>query len=187
MYWFINSSRLKFVTAAILITAVTLGCSSPNSSQQNNLSNISHFDIPNYIQTEIDSLQNLNPLIHKTVIKDTVEEKRSLHIKNWDTEFSSFKSIDLNKPAYTEYIKVDTIGNVLEYSFENGDLDLSCVRISLDQNGNPLMISIQKNVKNNLYKTSELLVYEKSKFYMVEKDQDVKVMGQNYYKVLGQF
>lgn len=187
MYWFINSNRLKFLTAVILFTAVTLSCNSRNTSQQNNLSNIKHFDIPNYMQNEIDSLQNLNPLIHKTVIKDTVEETRSLHIKNWDTEFSSFKSIDLNKPAYSEYIKVDTIENVLEYSFENADLDLSCVRISLDQDGNPHMISIQKKIKNNLYKTSELLVYEKSKFYMVEKDQDVKVMGQNYYKVLGQF
>ena len=186
MYWFIKNNRLKYLTAVILFTAVTLSCNSTDSVENNNLA-VKHFNIPAFIQHEIDSLKQLNPLIQKTVFKDTVEETRSLQIKNWENEFSSFKSIDLNKSAYADFIKVDTLQNVLEYSFSDPDLDLSCVRVSLDQNGNPQMISIQKKVKNNLYKTSEILVYEKSKFYMVEKNQDVKVMGQNYYKVLGQF
>jgi len=186
MYWFIKNNRLIYLTAVILFTAVILSCNSTSSVKNSNLKD-KHFNIPNFIQHEIDSLKQLNPTIKKTVFKDTVEETKSLPIKNWENEFSSFKSIDLNKSAYTDFIKVDTLENVLEYSFSNPDLDLSCVRISLDQNGNPHMISIQKKVKNNLYRTSEILVYEKNKFYMVEKNQDVKVMGENYYKVLGQF
>ena len=178
--------KTKNITAVILVTAAFYACG--NNEQQAKLSTQEKlFDLPNYFNKEIDSLSSLNPEVNKTVRKDDSEETKRLKIKDWAVELSSFKAIDLNKPAYTGFVKVDTVDAVIQYHFTNPELDLSCVRIQLDTNGHPKMISVEKQVKNTLYRTSEFLVYEKNKFYLVEKNQQVKVMGDNYYRVQGQF
>ncbi|GAA4130809.1 hypothetical protein GCM10022216_00240 [Sphingobacterium kyonggiense] len=156
-------------------------------SQDNPNGKPKYFDLPDYFQKEIDLLSKANPEIEKTVSKDDLEETKRLKIKDWELEFSSFKNIDLNKSAYAEFIQVDSANNVLQYSFNNPKSDLSCVRIEMDSLGQPKIISIQRDVVNNLYHTAEFLVYEKGKYYLVEKKQDVKVMGDNQYRVLGNF
>jgi len=183
-----NIKKIKNIAAVVLITAAFYSCSNNQEQKQVNDPNQEiYFDIPSYFQKEIDSLASANPDINKTVKKDDSEEIKKLKIKDWKIELSSFQAIDLNKSAYAGFVKVDTVDSVLQYSFTNPKLDLSCVRIKLDQSGKAEMISIQKEVRNTLYKTSEFLVYEKNKFYLVEKNQQVKVMGDNYYKVQGEF
>lgn len=184
MYWYTNKKYSLIAVASILATAM-FACTSPQQEQQAKQEQPAYFDIPAFIQTEIDSLKVKNPTVEKTVTKDKESETKSLAIKNWDNELSSFKAIDLNKPAYHGFIEVDTVDQVLQYAFTNPELDLSCVRISLDPQGQVKMISVEKHVKNTLYQTNEFLVYEKGNFYIVEKTQQVKAMGENYYKVQG--
>ncbi len=182
----INLIQLKNIAAVIIFTAAFSACNSKIETQKTG-SQEKFFDIPTFFQQEINALSIQNPDIKKTVKKDDKEETKTLKIKDWNTELSSFQAIDLNKQAYAGYIKVDTSDSVIQYSFTNPDLDLSCVRIKLDKKGNPEIISIEKEVRNTLYNTAEFLVYEKNKFYLVEKNQHVKVMGENYYKVQGEF
>ena len=184
MYWFTKnlSTKLALATGLALILHA---CSSPEAEQKADPKAQVYFDIPSFIQNEIDSLKQANPTVNKTVTKDKEEETKDLKIKDWDNEFSSFKSIDLNKPAYAGFIELDTVDSVVEYNFTNPDLDLACVRIAFDEQGKVKMLSVDKHVKNTLYQTSEFLVYEKGNFYIVEKNQKVRVMGENYYKVQG--
>ncbi len=186
MYWSINTLA-KIGLAVIFISALNFSCQDSKESTEQKHANSTYFDIPQFIQGEIDSLKKLNPQIEKTVFKDQEEETKKLTISDWDAEFASFKNIDLNKPAYAGQIEVDTIDQIVEYHFLDPKSDLSCVRIKLDSLGNPNMISIEKQIKNKLYQTSEFLVYEKGSFYLLEKNQDVQVMGENYYKVQGNF
>lgn len=183
----IKKKHKNTLAAVIFITAAFYGCSNPNNQKKEIAAQEHFFDIPGFFQKEIDSLTAANPSVNKTVKKDDTEETKNLKIKDWNVELSSFYAIDLNKPAYAGYVKVDSADSVIQYSFSNPDLDLSCVRIKLDNLGQPEMISVEKEVRNTLYKTSEFLVYEKNKFYLVEKNQQVKVMGDNYYKVQGEF
>lgn len=168
-----------------LLAIAFFSCSSPAPQQHVNGIQQELFDIPSFIQQQIDSLKQANPTINKTVIKDMQEETKALPIKDWESEFSSFKAIDLNKPAYAGFIDIDTVDGVLEYNFTNPDLDLSCVRIAFDDQGKVKMLSVDKHVHNTLYQTSEFLVYETGNFYIVEKNQKVLLMGDNYYKVQG--
>ena len=181
------SHKLFKILAAVIITAAFYACNPSKKSEQAAINQEKFFDIPTFFQREIDSLASVNPEINKTVKKDDQEETKKLKIKDWAVELSSFQAIDLNKPAYAGFVKVDRTDSLIQYSFTNPELDLSCVRIKLDAQGNPHMISVEKQVKNTLYKTSEFLAYEKNGFYLVEKNQQVKVMGDNYYKVQGEF
>lgn len=184
MYWYTKNLSKKLV----LFAGLALGlhaCSSPEVEKKSEQKAQAYFDIPSFIQQEIDSLKQANPTVNKTVTKDKEEETKDLKIKDWDNEFSSFKAIDLNKPAYAGFIELDTVDSVIEYNFTNPDLDLACVRIAFNEEGKVKMLSVDKHVKNTLYQTSEFLVYEKGNFYIVEKNQKVRVMGENYYKVQG--
>ena len=187
MYWSISLKNIIQGAAAVLIAAVFSGCQSADKANTDRKEHARYFDLPSYFQQEIDSLAKANPKINKTVMKDDKEETKQVHIKDWTTELSSFQSIDLNKPAYEGHIKTDTVDQVIQYSFTDPELDLSCVRIKMDPSGKPALISIEKHVKNTLYGTTEFLVYEKDSFYLVEKNQAVRVMGDNYYKVQGEF
>ena len=186
MSLYINIKNIQ-ILAAVIITAAFSSCSTGNQEKKDSSNQEKYFDIPAFFQKEIDSLASINPEINKTVKKDDQEESKKLKIKDWQIELSSFQAIDLNKPAYAGFVKVDSTDSLIQYSFTNPELDLSCVRIKLNKEGNPEMISVEKEVRNTLYKTSEFLVYEKDKFYLVEKNQQVKVMGENYYKVQGEF
>lgn len=175
------------IVAAVILTAAFYSCGNSSQEKKQQAGQEKYFDIPAFFQKEIDSLVALNPEINKTVKKDEQEETKKLKIKDWQVELSSFQAIDLNKPAYAGFVKVDATDSLIQYSFTNPELDLSCVRIKMDKAGKLEMISIEKEVRNTLYKTSEFLVYEKNNFYLVEKNQQVIVMGANYYKVQGEF
>ncbi len=184
MSWFI---KIRYGVVVVGLLGLLMACSDPTTKANGNSEKVVYFDLPSYFQKEIDSLKKLDPVVEKTVAKDEQEETKKLKIKDWEAEFASFKNIDLNKSAYAEFIQVDSSDNLLEYSFNDPKSDLSCVRIELDGTGNPKVITVQRDVKNNLYHTSEFLMYEKGKYYIVEKNQDVKVMGANKYKVQGHF
>ena len=61
------------------------------------------------------------------------------------------------------------------------------MRVRLDRQGKPEMVSIERKVESSLYTTTEFLAYEKDNFYLVEKDQKVLLLGDNFYRVEGQF
>lgn len=184
MYWWTNHKTQKYITALNLLGAVIIMQSCQNEPSTIGNSNKEFIDLPAFFQKEIDSLQIAKPLVTKTVLKDSISEQRELHIKDWNIEFSSFLSIDLNKPAYKGYIQKDSINNVVNYKFTNPDLDLNLVKITYE-NQDPITFEIFRNTDNLLYYTEEHLSYSKGKTYKVEKKQKVTFLGNNFYAIEG--
>jgi len=184
MYWYKRNSQHILKAIVILICNVTLfSCVSTDPAQKKRAE---LFDLPSFFQSEIKSLKETNPTITKTVRKDSISEVQEIKIKNWDTELASFVAIDINKPAYSGYVDIDSVDNLVTYTITNPDLDLSCIQIQY-KNGKANDIVIERKVKNSLYNTTELLEYRKNDSYTVEKNQAVKVVGENYYKIKGEF
>lgn len=187
MLWHINRKSIGWFAAVIGIAAAVVSCDANQETEGSGSIQTTHIDLPSFFQREIDSLKTLDPLVKKNVRKDELEEEKQLRIKNWESELASFRAIDLNKPAYDGVIQVDTLEGILQYNFNDPKADLSCVRVRLDKAGNPEMISIERSVENSLYTTTEFLAYEKDEFYLVEKNQKVLLLGDNFYRVEGQF
>lgn len=187
MSWRIKLRSFTYFAAVTGVAAVLISCkmeTEPASALQAN----TYPNLPEFFQQEIDSLEQTDPLVTKTVRKDDQEEQRELHIKNWNTELASFRMVDLNKPAYAGSIQADTTADgKLQFRITDPKADLSYVSIGFDSAGDLEMISIERDVENSLYHTVELLVYEKGRSYLVEKKQKVLLLGDNFYKVEGQF
>lgn len=181
MYWYNNIKQ----TALLSIGAVCFffSCDNPIDDTVEQNSSL-YFDIPGYFENQINDLSKSNPLVLKQVFDNDGSEKKEIHISNWNTELSSFMSIDLNKPAYAGHIVKDSADNVVNYKFTNNDLDLNSVQIIYQENM-PIQITIDKTTKNMLYQTDEKLVYIADSLYSVQKLQKVIWMNPNNYKIIG--
>ncbi|MBE8720986.1 hypothetical protein C4F40_09655 [Sphingobacterium sp. Ka21] len=184
MFWYKRHKYSVFRTIITLaLSSALFSCVSTDTATKDQ---VKLFDLPSFFQSEIKRLAATNPTITKTVRKDSISEVKQIKIENWETELSSFVTIDINKPAYDGYVDVDSINHLVTYTVTNPDLDLSCIQIQYE-NGKANAIVIERKVKNSLYNTTEFLEYRKNDSYTVEKNQSVKAVGENYYKIEGKF
>lgn len=187
MRWRINHKMTVSFAAVIGIAAALVSCGSTAENESASLQS-AHIDLPVFFQQQIDSLEAVNPLVHKNVQKDDLKEEKQLHIKSWETELSAFLSVDLNKPAYDGLAEIDTLDSgLLQYSYDDPKVDLSCVQVRFGPDNKPTMITVEREIENSLYTTREVLVYEKGEFYLVAKNQKVLLLGNNFYRIEGRF
>lgn len=169
----------------VTITALFLSCtSSPNGSD---VIRETYLDIPGYFKGEIARLTQDNPVVNKTVVKDSLSETQEVKIADWSNELASFVSIDLNKPAYNGILQKDSTNNEVNITATDPKIDLVAVDVTYGENGEPTAFRIQRNIQNSLYDTRETLRYEKNKGYSLEKHQSVLILGDKYYHVEGTF
>ena len=183
MYW--SKINIKSTLAGLLLSC-SLGfqsCSTANPPLAI-IEDHELFDLPLFIQNQIDSLNIANPLVLKSVSKDQHSEEKTMHIDSWEIELSSLKSVDLRKGAYKGFIRKDSTNNKVTYTFESEDVDLSKVEISY-LNEMPTQIEVERKVNNLLYDTVEKLSYAIGKTYYVEKVQNVWILGENNYVIKG--
>lgn len=186
MYWYTkNINIIKHAVAFITIislSTVVMSCDSNTTATTKKTEH--YFDIPLFFNQEINSLTKLNPLVEKKVSINQDVENKELHISNWSDELLNFSTIYLNKPAYQGSIVKDSINNIVTYTFTTDKYDINKVVVQYE-NTNPVQINITKRTKNFLYNTEEELVYKKNSSYSIEKKQDVLLLGENKYSIVG--
>lgn len=182
MYWYKQKSILHKAVMALAIAALFLSCT---PHQQGGVINETYFDIPTYFKGEITRLTRDNPLVNKTVVKDSLSETKEIKIADWGNELSSFVSIDLNKPVYAGVLQKDSTANRVKITVSDPKVDISFVEITYGDNGEPTLFHIERKVENFLYDTRETLHYETDKGYRLEKHQSVRILGDKYYRIEG--
>lgn len=150
------------------------------------MQNEEYFDIKTYFKKEIEKLSQEKPVVRKTVIKDSEEETKNMEIKDWETELNTFLSVDLQKPVYSGQFSIKKEGKSDIYTTKDPDLDLQFIKIT-KENGQVSRITIHKKVGNMLYKTTEKLEYKENDFYIIEKEQNIRILGTNNYVIKGSF
>lgn len=186
MYWYTNIKKnLRLaILSTIGIASLLMSCES-NDLSENVANKSSYFDIPDYFDKQIAELQKNNPLVLKTVYTNQVSEEKELKIADWKSELSSFLTVDLNKPAYQGSILKDSVDNTVNYRFTSDKADISNVSITYENNI-PTLFRIEKQTKNFLYKTDEILIYQPHKMYSINKSQKVILLGANDYEIKGE-
>ena len=185
MYWYNINKKYCSAVMVLVLTALFLSCA--DNTQKEKVSAETYFDIPTYFREEVARLTLENPLVEKTVLKDSLSETKSLQIADWDNELSSFVSIDLNKPVYAGVLKRDSTANRIVITSTDPKLDLVQIEIQYGENSEPTAFRIQRHVQNSLFETQETLFYAKDKEYSLEKQQSIRILGDKYYRVEGLF
>lgn len=145
------------------------------------------FDIPHFFKQEIARLEKTNPLVKKTVTKDSLSETKELNISNWSNELANFATVDLNKPVYVGLLRKDSVDGKLTFTADDPKVDLSSVEISFAQDKTPKGFIIRRTIKNSLYQTTETMEYQRDSIYRLQKDQSVLLLGDKHYNIHASF
>ncbi|TSD67537.1 hypothetical protein FFF34_009145 [Inquilinus sp. KBS0705] len=145
---------------------------------------LKYFDLKEYFKKEAARLTKLNPPVNKHVEHNGATESKTVHITNWARELNLFTESDINKPAWKLSYTVDSSATGISYKAKYPELKTRQITIS-KLNGQVTSIYIVNDAKNILYKTTEKLTYKPDLNYLIEKTQQVKVMGANNYVVKG--
>lgn len=172
------------VTASA-VAALFFSCSTPPPT--GGAAKEKQFDIPNFFKQEIARLEKTNPLVKKTVTKDSLSETKDLKISNWSNELASFATVDLNKPVYAGLLQKDSVNGKLTFTADDPKVDLSSVEISFAPDKSPKGFVIRRTIKNSLYQTAETLEYQRDSIYSLQKDQSVLLLGDKHYNISASF
>lgn len=145
-----------------------------------------YFSLTRYFKEEAKRLSSLSKPILKEVSRNSSAETKTIKIDNWEKEFGLFIESDINKlswkDSYQEIKNQDTI------SYISTDPELRTQKIVLIKNDQEITeIRIENVTKNLLYNSVEKLSYYPDSLYLIEKKQDVVLLGSNEYRITGVF
>jgi len=180
MYW----CRLKSLTVIALIGSILVGGLACKPEVKDAGTALKYFDIKGYFTADTARLNKLNKLVTKTVTHNGVTESKKVKIANWGQELDMFTGADINRPAWKNSYTIATGDNLVLYKAKEDELKVREIIIKKDREKIKWIV-IYTRTKNILYQTAEKLSYFPDSLYLIEKDQWVKLMGRNRYKIQG--
>jgi hypothetical protein len=181
MFWY----KLRPAFAIILLMAASC---KPEVKDDNG--KLKYFDIKKYFNDEAVRLARQYPHINKTVSYNGQDETKTVSIKHWQQEFSSFIESDINKAAWKDsYIQKAEHANAVTFIASDTTLHTRRIEVFFQQGHEPIVkkIEVTNFNKNMLYQTREELIYIPDSIYIIRKDQKVRLLGSNDYKITGRF
>jgi len=143
-----------------------------------------YFDIGGFFTTEAARLNRQAPQILKHVNHNGKIEEKTLKVTDWKQELDLFISSDINKPSWKNSYTIEKDKNVTTYMAL--DTSLKVRKIRLQRNGKTISsIEITSRVNNEIYTSAETLSYYPDSLYTINKEQNVKGLGNNTYKIEG--
>jgi hypothetical protein len=180
MYW----CRLKLLTAIALTGSMMVSGLACKPEVKDTGTALKYFDIKGYFTADTARLNKLNRLVTKTVTHNGVNESKKVKIYNWGQELDMFIGADINRPAWKNSYTIATGDNLVLYKAKEDELKVREIIIKKEKE-KVKWIVIYTRTKNILYQTTEKLSYFPDSLYLIEKDQRVRLMGRNRYKIQG--
>lgn len=189
MYWYQNNILAKNFRRALplLVGSALLFWSCGSPVEKNNKQSTAIFSVDSFFHAEAERLQQLDPVVLKSVNKDGEKEQRELKIGNWKNELSAFQSADISKNFDPSLYEVKAIDCVTEFTAKKAALQIQVLRIEFDKNEKVKHIHIDKKITNSLYDSQEQLDYYSDSLYRIVKHQDVQGLDANQYEIVGKF
>ncbi|MBK0378263.1 hypothetical protein [Mucilaginibacter segetis] len=184
MYWFKPCFKIIALGCGIFVLCGWYACK-PEIKETG--ATLAYFDLKDYFRADSARLTRLNQPVIKTVSHNGDTETKKVHIANWGQELNLFKESDINKPAWKASYTIQKAGDSLVYTAKYPELKTRRISIHKDIADKVTSIYIYNKSENILYSTSEKLTYIPGAYYLIEKDQHVKVIGENDYKIKGVF
>jgi len=168
-----------------LILVVLVSCQNQVEPQNQQ---IEHFDMQQFIKTEIAELKDKNLTLKK--IMQTAQKSDTLSISepDWLNELKIFSACNINKPTLYGTYTVDTLGKTVHYqSLAKKNKVQSCLLTFKNKElKNIEKIEIENQKENFINRSFETLVYVPMHSYSIEIEQNVIAAEGSSFKILGE-
>lgn len=176
---------LTYITYSVLALSVWSCNDSDNASTA--LPPTPYFSLADYFGQEAVRLQQSSPEINKTVSKNGEREEKKIQVADWQNEFALFIDADINKPAWQNSYRVDSTAAMVTYTSTDPTLRTKEIRVEKSKAGMVTHIRITNQVNNMLYRTDEQLDYYVDSLYRIDKRQQVRIIGESHYTIIGEW
>lgn len=144
-----------------------------------------YFDLKSFVNADSARLIKNHAVVNKTVWhNESAPQTKQIKVSNWGQELSLFAASDINKPAWRDSYKILKQGDSVVYTAIDPHLITRSIMVQ-SVKGEVQKISINNYTQNLLYKTTEHLVYYPDSLYLIDKLQEVKLIGANHYTIKG--
>lgn len=144
----------------------------------------SYFSLKAYFEKEVARLQQSNPTVVKGVIAVGKAEQLATKIADWKTELASFSASDINKASWKGEFIQSINKNGISYTTSNPKIPIKKIEI-IKTNHQIKGIKIFKVTKNYLYNSTDTLLYYPDSVYLIQNLQDITLLGEKKYEVIG--
>lgn len=132
------------------------------------------FDLANYIDRQVDSLEILSPSVEKTIVLNGEEESKQLSDLNFKNDLRTFRDADINKPAWLDKYTVERQedGNVLTHTYTAQDSSLQTRRLTVTSEGGKITrIEVFRLTGTVLSHGEHRLYYDPTSGYGIRTEQ----------------
>lgn len=167
---------ILFIISLLLFISACQEISTP--AQPSEKTNI-FFDLKGFFQEEKAVLEKRNSF-KKIVSINGVSEEKDLSTLNLDNELSIFMASDINKPAWSDKYKIDSIygadNQLAQIKYHSLDESLKTKKINIDfKNNNVSKVAIEKSTDNAVAQSKQYLTYTKDKGYVIQSEQTLSL------------
>ena len=146
-----------------------------------------YYDLAAFFRLEAKTLDNLNMKLEKKIVKDSIIEEKSFEKINWLNELSPFIDCDINKPAWINSYRTDTlqtnVGMKVVYTAIEDKLPVRTIELTINKN-KITEITTHKVRHNFYYQSEDLLTYHVQKGYEISGSQNVRLLDKTYYRII---
>lgn len=181
-----HNRLLTGIISCIMLISLFAACSGQEKSpdaQQTDLQ--PYFSLNGYFKDEIERLQSDSAEVFKTVEINGSVESKTILIRNWQDELAPFSEADINKSAWVNSYTVDSTSTFLQYTAKESGLKTRQIRIEFAENRSVKAITVDNQVSNWIYTAKEKLSYYPDSCYEIIKEQDIRIVGHNQYRISG--
>ncbi len=151
------------------------------------------FDLTAYIKAEEMRLTKLAKKVKKITEVNNQHEERAEVQPNFREELAVFSQADINRPAWYDQYKADTIhseaGQLLKLSYTalSSSLKTRSIEVTFDSIGNIFGILIKAKSDNLVASTEQVLTYSPIVGYTIDRSQDMALIPATRVKVSVEF
>lgn len=151
----------------------------------------SFFDLKAYFESETQRLANGNKAKKIVAVGDKKEEQ-VLDSINYRQELGIFSASDINRPAWSDKYKTDSIFNDekelvrLDYTAANEKLKTRKISIGFERQ-TVASVFIENNTASAIASSRQLLTYRPTVGYTIESHQDAALTDDQFFSIEVQF
>ncbi|MFI5219889.1 MAG: hypothetical protein ACHQNT_10410 [Bacteroidia bacterium] len=148
-----------------------------------------YFDLKSFFENEADKMQHQNFSLRKTILSGDTTESHLIDSVSWINEFKSFIECDINRKAWINSYRVDSVikssRTLVKYSAKDSTLDISTVQIIFQANV-PVSIQVVKKNDKQFYAHFNYLHYVPEKYFIIDNWQKINFASTIHIKIEGE-
>ncbi|MBI5915039.1 MAG: hypothetical protein HY842_06650 [Bacteroidetes bacterium] len=184
----LNKVNLSAFTMIFMLTFL-LSCQS--GTKPGRKAEKSFFDLKAYFESETQRLANGNKA-KKIVAVGNIKEEQVLDSINYRQELGIFSASDINRPAWSDKYKTDSIFNdekeLVRLDYTAADEKLKTRKISIDFEKQTVVgVFIENNTTSTIASSRQILAYRPATGYTIESHQDAALTNDQFFSIEVQF